>query len=138
MDQRDIDRCWTQSTSEQRQLVQDLADELGAEVALAAGTGRLDEYEGVRGYELWKLLASGEWTFPEMWVARIKAAPTRRAAVRTAIKLLVPNPHRMETELERAPNLFELALAYVQRAWWGVGELGRFLFVRIRRSRGTK
>jgi hypothetical protein len=43
----DIQRSWYFATEEERAAVQHLADELGAEVALAAGTGRLEEYHGL-------------------------------------------------------------------------------------------
>ena len=50
----DIQRSWTFATDDERAAVRRLADELGAEVALAAGTGRLADYDGTRGYELWR------------------------------------------------------------------------------------
>ncbi len=52
LDHPDIRRSWTAATDAERDAVQQLALEVGAEVALAAGTGRLDEYRGAREYEL--------------------------------------------------------------------------------------
>ena len=123
LDHPDILRSWTTASQAERGAVQSLASDLGAEVALAAGTGRLDEYAGARGYELWLALSSGERSLVRMWVARVRAAPTRRAALRTAVRLLVPNPHRMETTLGRRPTARELSRAYVGRARWGMREI---------------
>ena len=119
LDHPDIRRSWTAATDAEREAVQQLALDVGAEVALAAGTGRLDEYVGARGYELWLALSTGERSLLRIWMARVKAAPTRRAAVRTAVRLLLPNPHRMEATLGRPPTARELSGAYVARARWG-------------------
>jgi hypothetical protein len=128
----DIRRSWTDASDDERAAVQRLADEVGAEVALAAGTGRLHEYEGAHDYELWLALSTRESARPRVWWARVRAAPSTRAAVRTAVRLLVPNPHRMEVTLGRPPTTRELARAYVERARWGGRELWRM--VRIRRG----
>ena len=80
-----------------------LADDVGARVALASGTGRLDDFVGAPGYELWKVLSSGDRSRSRLWVARVRAAPTRRAALRVAVRLVAPNRHRMEASLGRPP-----------------------------------
>ena len=116
----DIERSWTLATDDERAAVQHLADELGAEVALAAGTGRLEEYEGRRGYELWRALSTGEQSRVRIWVARVKSEPTASGALRTAIRLILPNPRRMRTTLGRRPTAREMARAYAQRARWGL------------------
>ena len=97
-------RSWTAAREDDRDAVRRLAADLGAEVALAAGTGRLDEFSGARGYALWLALSTGERSLVRMWVARVKAAPTRRAALRTAVHLLVPNPRRYGGDPRQAPD----------------------------------
>lgn len=129
----DIRRSWTDATDGEREAVQALAEEVGAELALAAGTGRLHEYAGRPDYELWLALSTREHAKPRVWLARVRAAPTKRAAARTAVRLLVPNPHRMEVGLGRRPTARELARAYVDRGLWGAREL--VAMVRDRRGR---
>lgn len=134
----DIDRCWTQATDEQRQEVQALAAELGGEVALAAGTGRLNNYVGAHDYDLWRILSTGEGSLSRIWLARVKAAPTNRAALRTAVRLLVPNRHRLQTALGRAPTSRELTRAYTGRAVMGARELWRLVRLARTRLRGPR
>ena len=130
LDHPDIRRSWTAASGAERDAVQQLARDVGAEVALAAGTGRLGEYVGARGYELWLALSTGERSLLRIWMARVKAAPTRRAAVRTAVRLLLPNPHRMEATLGRPPTARELSRAYAARARWGGREIRKYLRAR--------
>jgi hypothetical protein len=135
LEHTDIRRSWTDASDDERAAVQRLAEEVGAEVALAAGTGRLHEYDGAHDYELWLALSTRESARPRVWWARVRAAPTKRAAVRTAVRLLVPNPHRMEVALGRPPTGRELARAYVERARWGRRELWRMVRTRSGRRR---
>ena len=114
----DIQRSWA---------LQHLADELGAEVALAAGTGRLEEYRGAPGSELWRALSTREQSPVRIWVARVRSEPTLAGALRTAIRLILPNPRRMHTTLGRRPTARELARAYGQRARWGLGEVAELV-----------
>lgn len=129
----DIGRSWGDATDAQRAEVRRVAEDVGAEVALAAGTGRLDDFMGERGYELWRVLSTGDRSRARLWLARIKAAPTRRAALRTAVRLIVPNRHRMETSLGRRPTPGEVASAYVASARRSATELSGL--VRGRRGR---
>ncbi|WP_345206199.1 nucleotidyltransferase family protein [Fodinibacter luteus] len=133
LDHPDIRRSWTAASEAERHAVQALAADLGSEVALAAGTGRLHEYVGAPGYELWLALSTGEISLVRIWAARVRAAPSRRAALRTAVRLLVPNARRMETALGRRPTARELSRAYLARTRWGVREIRKTL--RARRAR---
>lgn len=119
----DIRRCWVDATDTQRDEVVRLADDIGASVALAAGTGRLDEFVGEPGYDLWKVLSTGERSQARIWAARVRAAPNRRAALRTAVRLVIPNRHRMEASLGRPPSAREVASAYGTSARRGAKEL---------------
>jgi len=133
---RDIRRSWDDATDEQREEVRRLAEDLGADVALAAGTGRLDEMVGRPGYHLWRALSSGERSLARVWLARVRAAPTRRAAMRTALHLLLPNRRRMETRLGRPPTGREVAAAYFSRSRAGTRELVALLRAGARGRRG--
>lgn len=119
----DIQRSWTLATEEERAALLHLAYEVGAEVALAAGTGRLQEYKGARGYGLWRALSTREPSHVRIWVARVRSEPTITAALRTAVHLILPNPRRMHTTLGRRPTVREMARAYAQRARWGLREV---------------
>jgi hypothetical protein len=132
----DIRRSWTAAEEADRDAVRRLAADLGAEVALAAGTGRLHEFSGARGYSLWRALSTGERSLVRIWVARVRAAPTRRSALRTAVHLVVPNPRRMQASLGRPPTGREVTAAYWRRARRGGREVRMLLLATIRRARG--
>jgi hypothetical protein len=119
----DIQRSWKGATDEERRSVTELAGEIGAGLALAAGTGTLHEHAGERGYHLWLALSSRDASRGRLWLARVRAAPTRRAALRTAVRLVVPNRHRMETVLGRPPTTGEVAAAYATSARRGAREV---------------
>ena len=119
----DIRRCWDEADDEQRDEVVRLAHDIGASVALAAGTGRLDEFAGQPGHELWKVLSTGDTSQAHIWAARVRAAPTRRAALRTAVRLVIPNRRRMEAALGRPPSTREVANAYGDSVRRGAREL---------------
>ncbi len=125
IDHTDIRRCWVEATPKQRDEVDALAAELRAEVGLAAGTGRLESFRTSPDYELWRALSTGETSLLKVWAARVRAAPSVREAVRTGVRLVVPNPHRLEVSLGRPPTRRELAAAYVHRGRWGLREVGR-------------
>ncbi len=121
----DLRRCWAEATTEQRDEVDALAAELRAEVGLAAGTGRLEAFRSSPDYELWRALSTGEASMLRLWAARVRAAPSMRETVRTGVRLIVPNPHRLEASLGRPPTRRELAAAYVHRTRWGLREVRR-------------
>lgn len=135
-DHPDIRRTWGDASDADRAAVQRLADELRAEVPLAAATGRLEDYRNHREYQLWRLLARGDYTLPALWLARVRAAPTPWAALRTGVRMVLPNPHRMEQWLGRRPTARDLAHAYRQRLALAVVEVGKL--VRRARSGGRR
>lgn len=129
----DITRSWGKASEGERAEVAQVAVDVGATVALAAGTGHLDDFVGVRGYELWKVLSTGDGSRARLWVARVKAAPTKRAAVRTAVRLIVPNRHRMEAGLGRPPTAGEVISAYAASVRRSAVELSGMIRGRRRR-----
>lgn len=128
--QPEIARLWNEATAQERADVERFAVMTGAEVALAAATGRLDDYANDREHDLWMLLASGRTSPFAMWSARVRAQASFRARVREAVRLLVPNARRLAFQLGRPLTRRELASAWVQRICEGfraLGEpLGRF------------
>lgn len=131
----DIRRTWGDASDADRAAVQRLAAELKAEVPLAAATGRLEDYRHHREYQLWRLLARGGYTLPALWLARVRAAPTPWAALRAGVRMVLPNPHRMEQWLGRRPTARDLAHAYRERLALAVVEVGKL--VRRARHGGT-
>ena len=129
----DVRRSWTEATEDERGEVEQLACDLCAEVALAAATGRLDEFRASREHALWAALSTGETSPVRVWAARVRAEPTRWAAFRTAVRLVLPKPGRLAESLGRPPTRREIAAAYVDRTRWGVAEVGRFVQSRARR-----
>ena len=115
----DIAAAWHDATPEQRRNVQALAQELRADVALAAATGRLEEYRHRPEYGLWRLYVDGTITeagFSRI-VAEIRAAPegserTRRRVIGYVVRALVHMPARLEGQLGRKASLREVAAAY--------------------------
>ncbi|MDT0215575.1 nucleotidyltransferase family protein [Rothia sp. ARF10] len=132
----DIRRSWDDATEAEREELLALARDVGAEVALAAGTGRLAQFAGRPGHDLWRALSSRETSQARVLVARVRAAPTRRAKVRTAVHLLLPNRRRMETRLGRPPTTREVAAAYFSRSRAGTRELVALLRAAARERRG--
>ena len=127
--QAEIDRLWADATPQEQEAVMELAAETGAQVALAAATGNLDDYAGFREHDLWKVLSTGQTSPVAVWRARVRAQPTVRAALREAVKLLVPNPRRLAFQLGRPLTRRELAAAWVERFGQGLrairGTIGR-------------
>lgn len=128
----DIRRTWGAATPEQRDAVDALAARLRAQVALAAATGRLEQYKDAREYALWRVLSTGDPSRLALWWARVRAQPNLWAAVRTAVWLLVPKPGRLRRTLGREPTFRELVQAWRGQIRLAVRELGAV--IRRRRS----
>lgn len=124
----DIKRTWTDAGQTDRDAVLELARALRAEVALAAATGRLEAYRRHREHDLWQLLSSGRrHSLSALMVARVRAAPNRREAMRTALRLLLPKSQRLRVSLGRKPTSRELAVAYLKRVRVARRELRQLL-----------
>lgn len=105
---RDIQNAWDAASVAEQAEVAALARDLGAEVALAAGTGRLEEYRGSPEYPLWRDLSTGESSLARLWWDRVRAAPNLAAGLRIGAKLLLPRVGRLRVELGRDPTPTEL------------------------------
>lgn len=107
----DIRRTWAEVTASEQQDVQAYADALGAEVALAAGTGNLDRHRDRREYRLWRALATRQANRPQLWWAWVLAQPTAREQVRVGLRLLGPRLGRLQGSLGHRPSVREQAAA---------------------------
>lgn len=129
----DVDMAWTRADAALRTQVLALVTELKADVAFAAGTGRLEQFRGARDYDLWRVVSRGG-TRVEEWVARVRAAPTPTAAARVALRAVLVNTEHLGHRLGREPTRIEVAREFFARPLRGAREeLAR----RRSRSAGT-
>lgn len=135
----DLQMAWGEASDAERAEVDALARDLNADVALAAGTGRLELHRGARDYALWKALAGGNASRLTLWSARVRAQPDVVHAVRLAFHLVMPKPGRLAHDLGRKPTAGELAREWVKQAGLaaseGAGGVVRLLRRGRRRSR---
>lgn len=117
----DVQAAWLDATPADRDAIQALAEQLDAEVALAAATGRLDLFRGRPEYALWRLYADGTTTTSgfRRLVAEVRAAPEgfRFVPVRVlgyGFSALLHMPQRVANQLARRPEPRELAQAYAR------------------------
>ena len=81
-----------------------LEEVLGAEVALAAGTGALARFRHRRDYRLWQALATRQATRPRLWWAWVSAQPTARERARVGLRLIGPRLGRLRGSLGHRPS----------------------------------
>lgn len=110
----DLAAVWDAAAARRRAAVYGLVDELEARVAFAAAFGRLDEVAGERDHLLWRVVAQGG-TRVEEWRGRIRAAPSRRAAVRIAARAILVNPDQLRHRLGRQPRVTDIAADLARR-----------------------
>lgn len=112
----DLRRTWFEAEPSVRLLVDELAQEIGAEVVLGAARGRLAGLRDRRDFRLWSYVAAGTAPSPAaIWLARVKAEPTFFARVRMAIHVARPKPRRIWANEGRAPTRREILEAYAGR-----------------------
>ncbi len=99
----EVDYFWPGTSPAERDEVRALAATLGAQVALAAGLGELEDFRGDRTYALWHHLRHGGSRFAE-WRARLAAAPNFSARVRLATGVFRVNQDHLRMELGRPPT----------------------------------
>ena len=135
---RDIELAWTDAPADERAAVDALAARLHAQVALAAGTGRLEEHRDDRAYPLWKALSGGDTSRTLLWWARVRAQPDPWLALRTAVHLVAPKRDRLQRELGHKPDALQIAKAWGHQLGLAASELGRLAgraAARARRAR---
>lgn len=115
----DVHHSWEEASRTDREAVVAMAEELRAQVALAAATGLLDEYRDQPEYDLWRLYVDETITkagFKRI-AAEIKAAPDgishpRLRVIRYALGAFSSMPRRVSNVTGRRASLKEVASAY--------------------------
>ena len=115
----DVEVAWTNLAEVDRDRVSALAGELRADVALAAATGRLEDFRDRPEYGLWRLFASGEYATGVLaaMAAHAKAAPAgvnwiHLRTVRHMLHLVRNKRKRLAAQLHREPTRAELIGGY--------------------------
>lgn len=122
----DYQNNWANISAWEQTQVRELAQELQAEVALAAAIGELEQFASDREYDLWKvpvMIAQQS----ELWKARVKAAPSFREKARQVVKIVRPNRDHIALELGHEPTKADIARITGQR----LQTLTRTLFARL-------
>lgn len=112
----DVPLAWTNATQAARDRIARLAADLGAEVALAAAIGQLSRYAHRREHDLLRLMSSGHPGGFDLWLARVKAAPTPAARLRTMLDPLYPHTDEIAVMQQRTPTFGEVAGRYARKA----------------------
>lgn len=130
---------WDAASEETRTRTQQLAEQFGAQVALAAATGRLDEYADDPTSDLWRVFALGEEpTRLQEWRARFRAAPTATAKMRIVAKSLMVNTDHLSMKLGRPVTRAEVAAEYVRRPWKAAVEITELAQGRLGRTKESR
>lgn len=131
----DLRAAWHRASPRERAELDVLAATLHAEVAVAAGTGRLDHFRDRREHDLWQALASGNRSRLVLLRARVKAQPTVARRLHTALALVAPKPGRLRHLLGREPTPAEVTAAWASQVKAAAGEV-RSAFRRLTSRRG--
>ncbi len=105
---------WVDGPGLDRAAVERLVARLHAQVAFSAATGDLPRYRRERDYALWKGITQGSTRTGEWW-ARVRAAPTRRDALRIVVRAPFANVERLAHQLGRDPTRAEVLGATLTR-----------------------
>lgn len=115
---------WTNGSDDDRARMLALASELDAEVALAAATGRLDEFASRPTAPLWRIFERGGTpTRLDEWRARFRASSGFWPRVRLAGRALLVNTDHLAMRLGRPVTRQEVALEYARRVRTGALEV---------------
>jgi hypothetical protein len=112
---RDRPETWTNCPDELRLRVRELAAELDAETAFAAGIGELEQHRDSDDYALWKY-----WSGPvddrlAEWAARLRTAQGARARLSVVAQLLHVNRTHLRIRLGHEPTAREVAREQITR-----------------------
>ncbi|KGN34704.1 2-nitropropane dioxygenase [Knoellia sinensis KCTC 19936] len=123
----EVREAWLELSPADQLAIDDLARDVDARVALAAGTGRLDTVKSARSHDLWLALSEGEASQARLWRARVRAAPSRKSAMRTGLRLLLPKRQRLAVALGRPPTTWDMVRAFGGQIGRGTRALARDL-----------
>ncbi len=110
----DTGPAWFDLSAADRGAISRLADELGAQVALAAAIGRFDEVPVTGEGALWAWFAHGGSRLEE-WQARLRAAPTWRARASILRRAFRVNEYYLAQRLGHDPSRAEVRREAVRR-----------------------
>lgn len=116
----DIEHGWQRASDEERNAAHELAGRLGADVALAAALGTLDQFRDDPTYLLWRHLSEGRTSRFGEWRARLAATPGTRARFHLLTSALRVNRDHLRMELGHPPSRAEVRAhqrVRLQRAW---------------------
>lgn len=115
----DVDLAWGRASEDERMQLQRLAEELRAEVAVAAATGRLETYRDRPEYALWRLYSEGAVTTAgfRRVIAEVRAAPDgidrpRLRVTGYVLHALVFMPRRLASQSGNKASWREIGSAY--------------------------
>ena len=111
---QDVERSWDSADEDLRHDVLALVEELDAHVGFASAVGDLDAYHDRPDYELWRVASRGGSRLEE-WRARIKAAPTRRAALTVVLRAPLVNVEHLAMVRSRPPTRREIVMEFFAR-----------------------
>lgn len=117
-----LERVWNAAPTRWRTEVEALVAELDAPVGFAVAFGRLDEWQGERDYDLWRVVTHGG-TRVEEWRARMRAAPTRWAALRIALRAAFVNVDVLRHDLGRDPRAIDIVRSFGARAFHAASDI---------------
>ncbi len=113
--ERDIEHAWLGATPHRQNDIRTLVDQFDAHVAWSVLSGDLDRFRGAPTYRLWKVASQGGSRLEE-WRARVEAAPTIRAKLRTAGRAVLVNTDSLSMQRGRPLTRREIATDLVRRA----------------------
>lgn len=128
--QTDLDVAFTSQPAAFQDAVRSRAASLGAELALAAALGELDEFRDHPAHDLWLVYSRGG-TRAEEWRARWKASPNLSGRARILAMLIGVNREYVAMELGHEPTRSEMRAAFWQRIRNGLGFKRRSVHLRI-------
>lgn len=122
----DLRDVWDEASPQRRREMQEAAKALGAQVAFAAATGRLEEHRGAPDYALWKVVTEGGSRSAE-WRARVRAAQSAGEALRILARAPLVNVEHLSHTLGRPATRGEVFREFFGRpirAWRSSGTRG--------------
>ena len=126
----DIDRVRAALSDAELVEVRQLANELGAEVALAAASGELANFRDRAEHDLWVVASEGGTRLQE-WRARFRAATSAREKARLCGEVLLVNRDHLRMRLGHEPSRAEVLRASGHRPVVAVRELSSIAVRRL-------
>lgn len=117
----DVEHAWRRADSDLRAEVARWVEEAHAQVAFAAGSGRLSSLPPSVEKDLWEAVTQDSRVHE--WRARIAAAPDLRSRASLITRAPLVNTDHLAHQLGRRPTRGDVARAFVDRARQALAEL---------------